>query len=225
LQLLQFSDIYTLNSLVGNIREPNEMVKPLKDSEIMENLKLLADWLRVKYPGEHFDLIVAGGAAMTLEGFKGQTTDIDLLSPKVLPDSIKKGIAHVSRAKKLGAEWLNTSLANMLLEAAGSVELPEYFSEISRTIELGDNLKIGLTGRQALISLKMYAATPSYDKHTADIRNLRPNKKEISEAVGFVMSIDASDPRKDDLRIVLKDLGFDFDEIYSNLAKKGERGR
>jgi hypothetical protein len=136
------------------------MVKPLKENEIVENLRLLADWLRVKYPGEHFELIVAGGAAMTLEGFKGQTMDIDILSPKVLPDSIRKGIAHVSRAKRLGAEWLNTSLANMLSKAAGSVRLPEYFSEISRTIEVSDNLKIGLISRQALISLKIYATTP-----------------------------------------------------------------
>jgi hypothetical protein len=90
------------------------MVKSLKENEIVENLKLLADWLRVKHPGERFELIVAGGAALTLEGFKGQTTDIDLMSPKVLPDSIKKGIEHVGRAKKLGAEWLNTSLANIL---------------------------------------------------------------------------------------------------------------
>ena len=81
------------------------------------------------------------------------------------------------------------------------------------------NLKIGLIGRQALISLKMYAATPSYGKHTVDIRNLQPNKKEISEAVRFVMSIDASNPRKDDLRIVLKDLGFNFDEINSDFTK------
>jgi hypothetical protein len=200
------------------------MVKPLKENEIVENLKLLADWLRVKYPGEHFELIVAGGAAMTLEGFKDQTTDIDLLSPKVLPDSIKKGIAHVSRAKRLGTEWLNTNLANMLSKAAGSVRLPGYFIEISRTLEVSDNFKIGLIGRQALISLKMYATTPSYRKHTVDLSNLRPNKKEISEALRFVMSIDDSDPRKDDLRIGMKELGFDFDEIYRNLAKKGKLG-
>jgi hypothetical protein len=197
------------------------MVKRLEKNEIVENLKLLADWLRVKYPGERFEFIVAGGAAMILQGFKGQTTDIDLLSPKVLPDSIKKGIAHVGRVKKLGPEWLNTSLANMLSKAAGSVELPEYFGEISRTIKVSDSLKIGLIGRQALISLKMYATTPSYRKHTADISNLRPSRKEITEAVRFVMSIDDSDPRKDDLRIVMKELGFDFDEIHSELTKKG----
>jgi hypothetical protein len=148
------------------------MVKRLQENEIVENLKLLADWLRVKYPDDHFELIVAGGAAMILEGFKGQTTGIDLLSPKVLPGSIKRGIAHVGRAKKLGVEWLNTSLANMLSKVTGSVELPEYFGEISRTIEVSDNLRIGLVGRQALISLKMCAASPSYSKHTVDIRSL-----------------------------------------------------
>jgi len=201
------------------------MVKPLKGNEILENLTLLADWLRVKYPGEHFELIVAGGAAMTLEGFKGQTTDIDLLSPKELPDSLKKGVAHVGRARRLGAEWLNTSLAKMLSTSARSVELPEYFSEISRTLEVSDNLKIGLIGRQALISLKLYATTPSYRKHTEDLGNLQPNEREITEGLRFVMSIDDSDPRKDDLRIVMKDLGFDFDEIHHSLEKKGEPRR
>ena len=201
------------------------MVKPLKHKEILENLKLLADWLRVKYPDDHFELIVAGGAAMILEGFKGQTTDIDLLSPKVLPDSIKRGIAHVGRVKKLGTEWLNTSLANMLATSARSVKLPEYFSEISRTIEVNNNLRIGLISRQALISLKLYATTPSYRKHTEDLSNLRPSKREITEALRFVMSIDDSHPRKDDLRIVMKELGFDFDEIHCSFAKKGKPRR
>jgi hypothetical protein len=147
-----------------------------------------------------------------------------LLRPKVLPDSIKNGIAHVGRVKKLGAEWLNTSLANMLSKATVSGKLPEYFDEVSRTIELSDNLKISLIGRQALISLKMFATTPSYQKHTLDMRNLRPSKKEISEAVRFVISIDDSDPRKDDLRIVMKDLGFDFDEILSEFEEESESG-
>jgi len=201
------------------------MAKPLKENEIVENLKLLADWLRVKYPAERFELIVAGGAAMALEGFKGQTTDIDLLSPKELPDSLKKGIAHVGRAKRLGAEWLNTSLANMISTSARSVNLPKYFSKISRALEVADNLKVGLISRQALISLKLYATTPSYRKHTEDLSNLRPSKKEITEALRFVMSIDDSDPRKDDLRIAMKELGFDFNEIHHGLAKKGKPRR
>jgi hypothetical protein len=143
-----------------------------------------------------------------------------LLSPKELPDSLKKGIAHVGRAKRLGAYWLNTSLADMLSTSARSVKLPKYFSEISRTLEVSDNLKVGLISRQALISLKLYATTPTYRKHTEDLGNLRPSKREITEALRFVMSVDDSGPRTDDLRIVMKELGFDFDEIHHNLAKK-----
>jgi hypothetical protein len=196
------------------------MVKPLKDSEIVENLQLLADWLRVKDPGERFELTVAGGAAMILEGFKDQTKDIDLLKPQVLPDSIIQGIAHIGRVKKLGPEWLNTNLAHMLSKVMGAAELPAYFNEIFGTIEVSDNLRISLIGRQALISLKMYAATPSYSKHTLDIKNLRPSKEEISEAVRFVTSIDNSNPRQGDLRFVLKELGFDFHEIHGDLTRK-----
>lgn len=91
--------------------------------------------------------------------------------------------------------------------------------------EVSDNLKIGLISRQALISLKLYATTPSYRKHTVDLSNLRPSRKEITEALRFVMSIDDSDPRKDDLHIVMKDVGFDFDEIHISLAKKGKLSR
>jgi hypothetical protein len=194
------------------------MANPLKKIEIIENLSLLSDWLRIKYPGEHFELVVAGGSAMTLAGFKEQTTDIDLLRPEVLPSSIKNGIAHIGRVRRLGPEWLNTSLATMLSEVIGTKKLPEYFSEISRVIEVPDNLQISLIGRQALISLKMYAATPSYSKHTIDLKKLHPGWGEISEAVGFVMRVDNTNLRKDDLRVVLKEVGFDFDEIHSEHA-------
>jgi hypothetical protein len=194
------------------------MANPLKKIEIIENLSLLSDWLRIKYPGEHFELVVAGGSAMTLAGFKEQTTDIDLLRPEVLPSSIKNGIGHIGRVRRLGPEWLNTSLATMLSEVIGTKKLPEYFNEISRVIEVADNLQISLIGRQALISLKMYAATPSYSKHTIDLKKLHPGRGEISEAVGFVMRVDNTNLRKDDLRVVLKEVGFDFDEIHSEHA-------
>ena len=65
-----------------------EMAKPLGRTEILENLKMLADWIRVKQPGEHFELVVVGGAAMTIEGFKDQTMDIDVIRPEVLPEPI-----------------------------------------------------------------------------------------------------------------------------------------
>jgi hypothetical protein len=87
---------------------------------------------------------------------------------------------------------------------------------------VGDNLKINLIGRQGLISLKMYAATPSYKKHTIDIKKLGPNNLEVLEAVRFVLNMDDSEPRKEDLRTVLKDIGFDFDEIHRRLSKESK---
>lgn len=199
------------------------MAKALKGVEIIENLRLLSDWLRVKYPGEHFDLVVAGGSAMAINGFKDQTKDIDLLRPEVLPPQIINGIAHIGRVKRLGPDWLNTNLAYMLSKVTGMKNLPEYFNEISRTIQLADNLKIGVIGRQALISLKMYAVTPTYSKHTVDLKSLCPSREEIAEAVRFVMRIDSSIPRKEDLRVVLKEIGFDFDEIHGALEREYSR--
>ena len=57
----------------------------------------------------------------------------------------------------------------------------------------------------------------SYSKHTEDINRLKPTAAEITEAVRFVLSIDGTDVRKDDLRVVLKDLRFDFDDIHCNI--------
>lgn len=193
------------------------MAEPLKEKQILENLKMLADWLRVKHPGDFFELVVVGGAAMTLQGFKNQTKDIDVFRPAVLPEPIVSGIASIGKIRRLASGWINSNVANMLLQAKGSAVLPEYFNEVSRTIEVSENLKVGLIGRQALISLKLYAATPSYRKHTDDINRLEPENAEITEAVRFVLSLDATDVRKDDLHVVLEDLGFDFDDIYKNI--------
>jgi hypothetical protein len=193
------------------------MAEPLKEKQILENLKMLADWLRVKHPGDFFELVVVGGAAMTLQGFKNQTKDIDGFRPAVLPEPIVSGIASIGKIRRLASGWINSNVANMLLQAKGSAVLPGYFNEVSRTIEVSENLKVGLIGRQALISLKLYAATPSYRKHTDDINRLEPDNAEITEAVRFVLSLDATDVRKDDLHVVLEDLGFDFDDIYKNI--------
>jgi len=192
------------------------MPTDLNKTQILENLEVLSEWLRVKYPNDTFELVVVGGAAMALDEFKGQTRDIDLLLPETLPAALKEGIAHVSRAKRLPPEWINTNAANILKKLKPTKGLPEYFNETSRTIDVGDNLKITLIGRQALIGMKLLASTPSYTKHTDDIRSLNPREEEIEEAVRFVLSIDNDELRKKDLRIVLNAIGFDFDEFTGN---------
>jgi hypothetical protein len=188
----------------------------LNKFKILENLEFLSEWLRIKYPNDIFELLVVGGAAMALNEFKDQTRDIDILLPEILPAALKEGIAHVSKAKRLPPEWINSNAANILKKLRPTKGLPEYFNETSRTIDIGDNLKITLIGRQALIGMKLLASTPSYTKHTDDIRSLNPRKKEIEEAVRFVLSIDNDELRKKDLRIVLKAIGFDFYEFTEN---------
>ena len=192
------------------------MATDFNKAQILDNLKILSEWLSVKYPNDTFNLVVVGGAAMALDEFKDQTKDIDLLLPEILPAALKEGISNVSRAKKLPPEWISTNAANIFKKLKLSKGLPEYFNEISRTIEIGDNLKITLIGRQALICMKLLASTPSYTKHTDDLKSLNPRKKEIEEAVRFVLSVDNDELRREDLRIVLKAIGFDFDELTGN---------
>ena len=188
------------------------MAQELGRNEILENLRLLSEWLQVKYPGEVFELTVIGGAAMALNGFKEQTKDIALLRPEKLPAGLQNGIAHISRIKKLSPEWINNNAAHILRKAK-PLSLPDYFSELSRTIDIAVNLKINIVGRQALLALKLCAATPSFTKHTNDIKSLRPEKEEIKEAVRFVLSLDSSEVRRDDLKIVLEKIGFDLHEL------------
>jgi len=192
------------------------MPTTLNKTKILETLELLSEWLSIKYPNDTFEMVVVGGAAMALNEFKDQTRDIDLLLPEILPAALKEGIAHVSKAKRLPPEWINTNAANILKKLKPTKGLPEYFNEISRTIDIGNNVKITLIGRQALIGMKLLASTPSYTKHTDDIKSLNPRKEEIEEAVRFVLSIDNNELRKKDLRIVLKAIGFDFDEFTGN---------
>jgi len=192
------------------------MPKELTRDKILENLNLLSEWLRVKYPGYTFELTIVGGAAMALNGFKDQTQDIDLLRPERLPAPLKDGVAHISRTKRLPLEWMNTNAADILGKVKPLNGLPDYFNEISQTIDIGENLKVNLIGRQALIALKLWAATPAYTKHTNDITSLNPSSDEIKEAVRFVLSIDNNDLRRDDLQIVLRDMGFDFDELIQS---------
>jgi len=192
------------------------MATDFNKAQILDNLEILSEWLSVKYPNDTFNLLVVGGAAMALDDFKDQTKDIDLLLPEILPAALKEGISNISRAKKLPPEWISTNAANIFKKLRPPKGLPEYFNEISKTIEIGDNLKITLIGRQALIGMKLLASTPSYSKHTDDLKGLNPRKPEIGEAVRFVLSIDNDELRREDLRIVLKAIGFDFDELTGN---------
>jgi len=82
----------------GNLHDMNTIIPnpDLSRSQIIHNLELLSDWLRVKFPDERIELVVVGGAALVLLGHKNQTRDIDVLRPHPLPESLRQGIREVA---------------------------------------------------------------------------------------------------------------------------------
>ena len=56
------------------------------------------------------------------------------------------------------------------------------------------------------------------------LSNCAPNAAEMTEAVRFVLSIDSTEMRKDDLWIVLEDLEFDFHDIHDEIERRNKEG-
>ncbi len=98
---------------------------PLASSEmVLANLRLVADWLRVKHPDQTFEIVVAGGAALLLLGFERATLDVDVLFPRVLPPDVAEAARVVARGRGLGADWLNTGVARVISELRRNLPLP-----------------------------------------------------------------------------------------------------
>lgn len=191
------------------------MHTPFSKTGIMENLELLSDWLQARHTGEQFELLLIGGAALALMGNKDQTNDIDVLKPHPLPGPLQEGIRAVAKAKRLAPGWLNDQAAQVF--SAGpfpeSKRFPEYFGEVSRTFMIGKNLQVHIIGRQALISLKLYACNPSVRKHIDDLKALRPTRKELEIAVEFYLAQDPHVTAREDLAAVISELEINPDEV------------
>jgi predicted DNA-binding transcriptional regulator AlpA len=180
---------------------------------ILDHLGALAEWLRVRAPGERHDLYVVGGAALALSGFSRTTYDVDVLRPATLPPNVREGARVVAWSRNLASAWLETGPAEIFRRVVRPVRFPDYFFESARVIEFGSNLVVEVAGRQALLSLKLYAAGPTTGKHLDDLRALTPDENEIREAIRFVLGVDGSEPRRRDLEIVIAGLGFEPREL------------
>jgi len=194
----------------------NQMNASFSKKEIMANMELLSDWLQAKYPAERFELLLVGGAALSLMGKRGQTNDIDLLKPHPLPEVLRQGIRAVAKVRGLSPEWLNDQAAQVFSRGPDpeSKRFPAYFGKISRTLSVGRNIKLHIIGRQALISLKLYACNPSIRKHIDDLKALRPDKREIAIAAQFCLARDSHITARQDLAAVIRKLELDPDEIF-----------
>jgi hypothetical protein len=185
----------------------------LTEKAILDNLGALTEWLRVRAPGERHRLYVVGGAALALSGIARTTYDVDVLRPAVLAPSLREGARVVARSRGLAPAWLETGPAAIFRRLGAPARFPQYFFETVRVVELGESLTVEVASRQALVSLKLYAAGPSTTKHLDDLRALAPGLDEIREAVRFVVEIDGSEPRLRDLEAVVAALGLDPREL------------
>jgi hypothetical protein len=156
--------------------------------------------------GEHFRVVIIGGAAMNLLGIVARTTtDVDILAfgdlesdarsghriarpPEPLPAALIAAAQAVAREMGLGPDWLNAGPASQW-----DLGLPPG---LESRIEWRTHaaLDVGLVGRLDLIYFKLYAAaddTGPKSVHFQDLLALSPTLAELAAAREWVVSQDA----------------------------------
>jgi len=161
--------------------------------ELEELFTALGAHLRVA--GESVALLVVGGAALALRGWVQRTTqDVDVLAleergellPPDLPAGLVAALRRVARDFGVADDWLNAAVGTQWKmglppETSADVEWREY-----------GGLRIGLAGRQTLITLKLFAAVdqgPS-SVHVQDLLALHPSDEELERSRSWVLGQD-----------------------------------
>lgn len=178
-------------------------------------LQALGELLEAR--GEHFAIVVIGGAALNLLGIVDRATvDVDILAfaratgddaspslfapPEPMPASFRNAIDQIAGDMGLPRTWLNTGPA--LQWAQG---LPPGLERRVEWERYGA-LEVGLASRYDLIYFKLYAAADSTgprSKHFQDLIALRPTDAELQEAAAWVREQDVSPAFHDVLQIVI----------------------
>lgn len=161
--------------------------------------------------GDHFGLVIVGGAALNLLGLIHRPTeDVDVLAfgtrepdtgmqivppPSPLPDVLTKAIQQIADDFQLADDWLNANVAGHWRTGLR----PGWTTRV-RWVEL-PGISLGLVHRSDLIFLKLYAAAdhaqldltryvPS--KHDLDLIALAPSEEEFEAARIWVCAQDGS---------------------------------
>ena len=158
--------------------------------------------------GKEYAIVVLGGAALDLlEIVRRDTSDVDILAfaeprpekppavatigrpPEPMPEALRRAAQIVAEELDLDEHWLNTGPA--LQWRAG---LPPGL-EARVMWELYGSLWVGLVHRYDLVFFKLFAATDSTGPrsvHYQDLIALKPSATELSDAVRWVETQDAS---------------------------------
>ncbi len=152
--------------------------------------------------GEALAVVVVGGAGLAVLGVVQRVTnDVDVIAlaedtpegivlgnARPLPPALQRAASTVARDLDLPEDWLNSEVGSQY-----AVGLPPGMAD-ELTWRTYAALRVGFAGRQALIKLKLFAATDHSPTsvHTQDLIALAPTQLELAAAVDWVTQQDAS---------------------------------
>ncbi|MFO7893927.1 MAG: hypothetical protein R6U63_09340 [Longimicrobiales bacterium] len=174
----------------------------MDQSGIREALTTLGELLAAE--GEHFAVIVTGGATLNLLGVvRRATSDVDVIAradrdedgtvqlhqAEPFPPALRHAIRTVARDLGLDEDWMNTDVGKQWSQG-----LPPETAEELTWERFGDGLDVGLVGRQTLIALKLFAAVDrgAGSVHAQDLVALDPTDHDLARAREWVLTQDAA---------------------------------
>jgi hypothetical protein len=167
---------------------------------------------RLAFAGDHYAVVVLGGAALNLLGIvERATSDVDLIAfgvsgqegrlevrepPAPLPEPLARAIATVARDMDLDTGWMNTGPALQWKQGlppglAGRLQWVHYGPADAPTL----GLDVGLVSRYDLVFFKLYAAADhatTRSVHYKDLLALVPTNDELRAAAEWVRPQNAS---------------------------------
>ena len=175
-------------------------MKQLPDPNAIENaFRRVGELLRAR--GHQYHIVVIGGSAVNLLGFRSRaTTDVDILafaSPDArggfhlrppdepLPQPLVEAAQTVAVDLGLDPNWLNTGPASQW-----QTGLPPGLEERVAWRSYG-NLWVGVVARRDLIFFKLYAAADNIripSVHYQDLLAFAPTDAELAEAASWIHS-------------------------------------
>lgn len=178
-------------------------------------LSLLGELLAARdHLAQHF--VVCGGSSLLALGLvsRNTTQDVDILarieadslvSPRPLPDWLRRAAEDVGGQLDLPQDWLNDQVADATLFSCG---LPEGLQQRLTLRVYGPRLSISYISRRDQIFLKLHAAVDrDGGRHLQDLLDLQPTGDELLDAARWTRTQDPSDGFRLLLGEMLKYLG------------------
>lgn len=168
---------------------------------------------RLALTDDRAELVVIGGAALTILGFVDRTTrDVDvvalledgaLVPVKLLPQALIAARDAVAADFGVSDRWLNAGPSDLL-----DFGLPDGFLERLEHRDFGSALTVHFAGRLDLIHFKLYALVDQgLGRHESDLRALAPTRDEFLAAARWTRTHDPSEGFREQLEGALRYLG------------------